>query len=100
MACGQWATPAQSKAFAHLCWASMPLLAGVLLFSLASLACALAPSLEWLIGARFVQALGGCAGMVVSRAVVRDLCDPINSAKAFSQDVGDGAGPDPRAAGR
>src|SRR3990167_7952615 len=76
------------------------LLAGVLLFSLASLACALAPSLEWLIGARFVQALGGCAGMVVSRAVVRDLCDPINSAKAFSQDVGDGAGPDPRAAGR
>jgi DHA1 family bicyclomycin/chloramphenicol resistance-like MFS transporter len=62
-----------------------PLLAGVLLFSLASLACALAPSLEWLIAARFVQALGGCAGMVVSRAVVRDLCDPINSAKAFSQ---------------
>lgn len=62
-----------------------PLLAGVLLFSLASLACALAPSLEWLIGARFVQALGGCAGMVVSRAVVRDLCDPIGSAKVFSQ---------------
>lgn len=62
-----------------------PLLAGVLLFTLASLACALAPSLEWLIGARFVQALGGCAGMVVTRAVVRDLCDPIASAKVFSQ---------------
>lgn len=62
-----------------------PLLIGVTLFSLASLACALAPSLEWLIAARFVQALGGCAGMVVSRAVVRDLCDPINSAKVFSQ---------------
>ncbi|MDA7088039.1 Bcr/CflA family multidrug efflux MFS transporter [Pseudomonas sp. SA3-5] len=62
-----------------------PLLAGVLLFSLASLACALAPSLEWLIAARFVQALGGCAGMVVNRAVVRDLCDPITSAKVFSQ---------------
>lgn len=62
-----------------------PLLFGVTLFSLASLACALAPSLEWLIAARFVQALGGCAGMVVSRAVVRDLCDPINSAKVFSQ---------------
>lgn len=62
-----------------------PLLVGVTLFSLASLACALAPSLEWLIAARFVQALGGCAGMVVSRAVVRDLCDPINSAKVFSQ---------------
>lgn len=62
-----------------------PLLVGVALFSLASLACALAPSLEWLIAARFVQALGGCAGMVVSRAVVRDLCDPISSAKVFSQ---------------
>ncbi|MEX6504109.1 multidrug effflux MFS transporter [Pseudomonas zhanjiangensis] len=62
-----------------------PLLAGVLLFGLASLACALAPSLEWLIGARFVQALGGCAGMVINRAVVRDLCDPVNSARVFSQ---------------
>ncbi|TWC40082.1 DHA1 family bicyclomycin/chloramphenicol resistance-like MFS transporter [Pseudomonas sp. SJZ079] len=62
-----------------------PLLFGVLLFTLASLACALAPSLQWLIAARFVQALGGCAGMVVTRAVVRDLCDPIASAKVFSQ---------------
>lgn len=63
----------------------MPLLVGVSLFTLASLACAMAPSLEWLIAARFMQALGGCAGMVVARAVVRDLCDPINSAKVFSQ---------------
>ncbi|SDI80354.1 MFS transporter, DHA1 family, bicyclomycin/chloramphenicol resistance protein [Pseudomonas flavescens] len=63
----------------------IPLLVGVSLFTLASLACAAAPSLEWLIAARFVQALGGCAGMVVSRAVVRDLCDPIASAKVFSQ---------------
>lgn len=63
----------------------VPLLVGVSLFTLASLACAVAPSLEWLIAARFVQALGGCAGMVISRAVVRDLCDPISSAKVFSQ---------------
>ncbi|UVE18377.1 multidrug effflux MFS transporter [Pseudomonas sp. LS44] len=63
----------------------VPLLIGVSLFTLASLACSLAPSLEWLVAARFVQALGGCAGMVISRAVVRDLCDPIASAKAFSQ---------------
>ncbi|UTW06625.1 Bcr/CflA family multidrug efflux MFS transporter [Pseudomonas benzenivorans] len=62
-----------------------PLLAGVLLFALASLACALATSLETLVVARFVQALGGCAGMVVTRAVVRDLCDPIASARVFSQ---------------
>src|SRR6218665_1309966 len=63
----------------------MPLLVGVVLFTLASAACAMAPNLEWLIGARFVQALGGCAGMVISRAVIRDLCDPLASAKAFSQ---------------
>ena len=63
----------------------MPLLLGVSIFTLASVACAFAPNLEWLIGARFVQALGGCAGMVISRAVVRDLCDPVAAAKAFSQ---------------
>ncbi|MDN5516233.1 MAG: multidrug effflux MFS transporter [Pseudomonas sp.] len=63
----------------------VPLLVGVALFSVASLACALAPNLEWLVTARFVQALGGCAGMVITRAVVRDLCDPLASAKVFSQ---------------
>lgn len=62
-----------------------PLLFGVALFALASFACSLAPSLEWLIAARFVQALGGCAGMVISRAVVRDLCDPVASARVFSR---------------
>ncbi|HEX8541523.1 MAG TPA: multidrug effflux MFS transporter [Pseudomonas sp.] len=63
----------------------VPLLVGVTLFTLASLACAFAPSLEWLIGARFVQALGGCAGMVISRAIVSDKCDAVQSAKVFSQ---------------
>lgn len=63
----------------------IPLLTGVGLFTLASVACAYAPSLEWLIGARFVQALGGCAGMVISRAVVSDKCDAVGSAKVFSQ---------------
>ncbi|MEH6565411.1 MAG: multidrug effflux MFS transporter [Halopseudomonas sp.] len=62
-----------------------PLLIGIALFCLASFACAMAPTLEWLLAARFAQALGGCAGMVVTRAVVRDLCAPIDAAKAFSQ---------------
>ena len=62
-----------------------PLLVGVVLFSLASFGCALVQSLEGLIFMRFVQALGGCAGMVISRAVVRDLCDPLASAKVFSK---------------
>ncbi|MCF5548358.1 multidrug effflux MFS transporter [Pseudomonas salomonii] len=63
----------------------VPLLSGVTLFTLASFACAYAPSLDWLIGARFVQALGGCAGMVISRAVVSDKCDAVGSAKVYSQ---------------
>ena len=63
----------------------IPLLIGVGLFTAASLACAYAPDLDWLIGARFVQALGGCAGMVISRAVVSDKCDAVGSAKVFSQ---------------
>lgn len=63
----------------------VPLLVGVGLFTLASLACAFAPTLEWLIAERFVQALGGCAGMVLSRAIVSDKCDAVQSAKVFSQ---------------
>ena len=63
----------------------IPLLIGLVLFTVASLACAFAPTLEALIVARFVQALGGCAGMVLSRAIVSDTCDAVGSAKVFSQ---------------
>ncbi|MDE1165737.1 MAG: multidrug effflux MFS transporter [Pseudomonas sp.] len=63
----------------------VPLLVGVGVFTVASFACAFAPNLEWLIVARFVQALGGCAGMVLSRAIVSDQCDAVQSAKVFSQ---------------
>jgi DHA1 family bicyclomycin/chloramphenicol resistance-like MFS transporter len=62
-----------------------PLMFGVTVFTLASLACAYAPDLDSLVLARFVQALGGCAGMVLSRAIVSDKCDPVASAKVFSQ---------------
>ncbi|MBJ6118842.1 multidrug effflux MFS transporter [Pontibacter sp. BT310] len=50
-----------------------PLIIGLSIFVLASLGCALAPSVEWLIGLRLLLALGGCVGMVASRAMVRDL---------------------------
>lgn len=63
----------------------IPLLGGVILFTFASLACAYAPTLDTLVVARFVQALGGCAGMVLSRAIVSDKCDAVGSAKVFSQ---------------
>ncbi len=49
-----------------------PLLFGAALYVAASLACAFAPNLAALTALRFVQALGGCAGMVIARAVVRD----------------------------
>ncbi|MBA1245616.1 multidrug effflux MFS transporter [Pseudomonas japonica] len=63
----------------------VPLLVGVGVFTVASLGCAFAPSLEALVLLRFLQALGGCAGMVLSRAIVTDSCDTIGAAKVFSQ---------------
>ncbi|HEY4651327.1 MAG TPA: multidrug effflux MFS transporter [Pontibacter sp.] len=50
-----------------------PLIIGLSLFVLAALGCALVPSVEWLIALRLLLALGGCVGMVASRAMVRDL---------------------------
>ena len=49
------------------------LLAGLGLMVAASAACIFAESLPQLIAARFLQALGGATGMVVSRAIIRDL---------------------------
>lgn len=49
-----------------------PLYFGMALFAIASVACALAPSIEWLIAARFVQGIGACAAMAIPRAIVRD----------------------------
>jgi len=61
-----------------------PLYVGLLLYILASAACALAADSYQLIFFRFVQALGGCAGAVVSRAMVRDLFDHKESAQVYS----------------
>src|SRR6478609_5505751 len=49
------------------------LLAGLGLMVAASAACSFAETLPQLIAARFLQALGGATGMVVSRAIIRDL---------------------------
>jgi len=62
-----------------------PLLGGVVLYVAASVWCALAPSLEILVAARFLQAIGGCAGQVIARAVVRDRFDHRQSARILSQ---------------
>jgi MFS transporter, DHA1 family, multidrug resistance protein len=49
------------------------LLAGITLYLIGSIACALAPSIETLIAFRFLQAIGACAGPILARAVVRDV---------------------------
>ena len=49
---------------------------GLVLYLASSLAGALAPSLPWLVAARFVQALGVCCTVLCARAIVRDLFEP------------------------
>ena len=49
------------------------LLSGGLIFLAGSLACIFAPNIETLIALRLVQAVGGCAGIVLASAVLRDL---------------------------
>jgi DHA1 family bicyclomycin/chloramphenicol resistance-like MFS transporter len=61
-----------------------PLLAGIALFAAGSIAAALAPGIVTLTLARIAQALGGCAGMVIARAVVADLFDERGIARVLS----------------
>jgi MFS transporter, DHA1 family, multidrug resistance protein len=61
-----------------------PLYVGLSIYFLASLGCAMAASVNALIGLRLLQALGGCVGMVAARAMVRDLFDVKENAKVFS----------------
>ncbi|WP_436897763.1 multidrug effflux MFS transporter [Acinetobacter gyllenbergii] len=61
-----------------------PLLIGIAIFILGSLFTAIAPSIEWLLAARFLQAIGASAGLVVPRAIISDACDAKTSAKNFS----------------
>jgi MFS transporter, DHA1 family, multidrug resistance protein len=62
----------------------LPLYFGLLLFAVGSVGCALAPDINTLIALRFVQGLGACAGMVVPRAVVRDLHTGVDAARLNS----------------
>lgn len=52
-----------------------PLIVGMSVYFFATIGCMLAPNIELFILLRLLQALGGCAGMVITRAVVRDLFD-------------------------
>ncbi len=60
------------------------LLAGLGVFLLGTLAGALADSISMVIAARVLQAMGGCAGMVLGRAIVRDLYDRDRAASVIA----------------
>src|SRR5919112_465546 len=61
-----------------------PLCIGLVLYILASIGCSLSKSVEVLIAFRFLQALGGCVGMVATNAIVRDVFPVDENAKIFS----------------
>ena len=62
----------------------MPSYIGIFIYLIASVGCAMATSVNALIWLRLLQALGSCAGMVASRAMVRDLFPVEDNAKVFS----------------
>jgi DHA1 family bicyclomycin/chloramphenicol resistance-like MFS transporter len=61
-----------------------PLLFGLAAFVLASVLCAAAPSITFLVAMRFVQGFGAAAGTVIARAIVRDLYSGVAAARFFS----------------
>lgn len=61
-----------------------PLYFGLGLYVLASVGCAMCKTVDALILIRFLQAFGGCAGMVAARAIVRDFFEPEEIPKVFS----------------
>jgi DHA1 family bicyclomycin/chloramphenicol resistance-like MFS transporter len=60
------------------------LLGAIALYCVASLACAVSTSIELLIVARAFQALGGCGGIVLTRAIVRDIYSGAHAGRELS----------------
>jgi DHA1 family bicyclomycin/chloramphenicol resistance-like MFS transporter len=61
-----------------------PLVTGVVLFAVLSAVCAVAPTIEVLLAARFLQGLAGAAGVVISMAVARDLFHGVELSRMLS----------------
>lgn len=80
LAIGQLVIGPLSDAFGR----RLPLLAGLAVFTVASVLCAFAPSAPALAALRLAEGIGGAAGIVISRAVVRDLYSGVAVARFFS----------------
>ncbi|MFC9754978.1 multidrug effflux MFS transporter [Streptomyces sp. NPDC056921] len=61
-----------------------PLLIGMMIYVVATALCVFAPTTGLLIGFRLLQGLAGAAGIVIARAVVRDMYDGVEMARFFS----------------
>ncbi|WP_342743391.1 Bcr/CflA family efflux MFS transporter [Domibacillus antri] len=61
-----------------------PLIFFLFLYFAASIFCAFAPSIFWFIGARFMQGFSAAAGLVISRAIVRDVYSGRELTKFFA----------------
>ncbi len=61
-----------------------PLIAAMTTYAAASICCAFAPSVAVLIGLRFIQGLAGAGGVVIARAIVRDLHSGAAAVRLFS----------------
>jgi MFS transporter, DHA1 family, multidrug resistance protein len=62
-----------------------PLLVGLIGFVVLSVVCAVAPDVWLLVVARLLQGCCGAAGLVIARAVVRDLYGPVDSGRVFAE---------------
>lgn len=61
-----------------------PLIISMIIYLAASFVCAISPNIYWFIAARFIQGFAASAGIVISRAVVRDLYSGLELTKFFS----------------
>lgn len=61
------------------------LMGGLATYLIASIACALAPTIFLLVAARFAQAVGCCTAVVVARAIIRDAYTPADGARMIAK---------------
>jgi DHA1 family bicyclomycin/chloramphenicol resistance-like MFS transporter len=62
-----------------------PLYVGLVLYTLGAIGCALSTDISWLVAFRFIQGTGACAGVVIARAIVRDLHTGAAAAQLMSR---------------